>query len=349
MHIEESVKLDFSDVLIRPKRSTLESRKDVDLNRTLVLPYGQEIRCVPVMNSNMGTCGTFEIARILTDHNCLATVHKYHTKEHWVKFGNSITNLHNVFFPVGMNNEDLDFLEEVNVELGQRIRMVMVDVANGYTQKFIDHVSRIRERFPEFTIAAGNVVTADLTEALIIAGADIIKVNIGAGSMCTSRLKAGVGYPQLSAVIECADAAHGVGGHVISDGGCSQVGDFSKALGGGADIVMSGSFFAGCDESDTEIIEDFGEKYCINYGMSSRTAQDRFNGGLKSYRSSEGRTARIPYVGSAEDVLADILGGIRSTCTYVGAKTIKELPKRTTFIRVNNTHNRTFEHTTIGD
>ena len=228
--------------------------------------------------------------------------------------------------------------------------MIMLDVANGYSQKFIDHVARVRERFPDFTIAAGNVVTAEMTEALIIAGADIVKIGIGNGSVCTTRLKAGVGYPQLSAVAECADASHGMGGHIISDGGCIHVSDFSKALGAGADIVMSGSFFAGCEESNGDVVEDVdGKKYCINYGMSSRTAQEKFGSGLKDYRSSEGRTVKVPYAGSTVDVLKDILGGIRSTCTYVGAKTVKELPKRATFIRVNNTHNQTYENTTIGD
>ena len=198
MHIEETMKLDFSDVLIRPKRSTLESRKDVKLVREMKLPYGQDIRCVPVMNSNMGTCGSFEIAHILLDHGCMATVHKFYTVQEWADYVEKISDVKNMFFPIGMNDEDMDRLERVNDATGGRIRMIMLDVANGYSQKFIDHVARVRERFPDFTIAAGNVVTAEMTEALIIAGADIVKIGIGNGSVCTTRLKAGVGYPQRS-------------------------------------------------------------------------------------------------------------------------------------------------------
>lgn len=355
MHIDNDMKLDFSDVLIRPKRSTLESRQDVNLFRTIQVPYSsKELTFVPVMNANMGTSGTFEIAEILLNNGCLATVHKHFSAKQWETFVEKTTsNIDNLFFPIGMNMEDIETLKHLNKGKAphNRIKAIMIDVANGYSQKFIDHVAKVRESCPKYIIAAGNVVTAEMTEALIIAGADMVKVNIGAGSMCSTRLKAGVGYPQLSAVIECADAALGMGGHVISDGGCTHVADFSKALGAGATIAMSGSFFAGCDESGGDVYfnSDTGEKYCINYGMSSRTAQDKFGDGLKEYRSSEGRTAKIPYTGPVEGVIQDILGGIRSTCTYVGAKSIKELPKRTTFIRVNNTHNRTFENTTIGD
>jgi len=355
MHIENELKLDFSDVSIRPKRSTLESRNDVDLFREIELPWVdyRTLRFIPIMNANMGTSGTFEVAEALLNAGCLATVHKHYSVDEWELFlNNTRANIDNMFYPIGINMEDTNVISELNngEAPNDRIKCIMIDVANGYSQKFIDHVARVREKFPGMTIAAGNVVTAEMTEALIIAGADIVKVGIGSGSMCTTRIKAGVGVPQLSAVIECADAAHGMGGHVISDGGCVHVGDFGKAIGGGADIVMSGSFFAGCDESGGEVITTAsGEQYCINYGMSSRTAQERFGDGLKDYRSSEGRTAKIPYVGPVDGVIKDILGGIRSTCTYVGAKKIKELPKRTTFVRVNNTHNRTFENTTIGD
>jgi len=354
MHIEHDIKLDFSDVSIRPKRSTLTSRKDVNLFREIELPYAEsKMTFVPIMNANMATSGTFEIAEVLLRNGCLATVHKHYTLVEWKSFlSNTTTNIDNLFFPMGMNMEDAEALAQLNRgrEPHERIKRVMIDVANGYSETFVDYVSRIREMFPSFTIAAGNVVTAEMTEALILAGADIVKIGIGNGSVCTTRIKAGVGIPQLSSVIECSDSAHGMGGHIISDGGCVHVGDFGKALGGGADIVMSGSFFAGCDESGSDIITGpDGKKFCINYGMSSRTAQEKFGDGLKDYRSSEGRTAKIPYSGPVEEVIKDILGGIRSTCAYVGAKKIKELPKRTTFVRVNNTHNRTFENTTIGD
>lgn len=362
MRIEEDVKLDFSDVLIRPKRSSLESRKDVSLRREFVFKHGgNSTTAVPIMNSNMGTCGTFEIARILDEHGCFSTVHKFYDKDTWMRVLRPMENriqkfLRNMFFPIGIDKESYTLLNDVKLFLAEEfsadVPNIMIDVANGYSEKFVDYIKFIRDKFPNSVIAAGNVATSDMTEALILAGADIVKVNIGAGSVCTTRLKAGVGYPQLSAIIECADAAHGLGGHIISDGGCVHVADFAKALGAGADMVMSGSFFAGTDESDCEkttVVEDGkAVTYGFNYGMSSKTAQDKYGSGLKDYRSSEGRTAMIPLVGSTEDVIKDILGGIRSCCTYVGASKIKELPKRTTFIKVNNTHNTINERNTTG-
>lgn len=363
MRIEEDVKLDFSDVLIRPKRSALESRKDVSLERELVFKHGgKSLTAIPIMNSNMGTCGTFEIANKLQDYNCLYTVHKFHDIVEWMRQLRLMENrvddyLRNMFFPIGVDNDSYNLLHDIKRFLKEEVNSdlpnIMIDVANGYSEKFVDHIRRIRNEFPNAVIAAGNVVTPDMTEALILAGADIVKVGVGSGSVCTSRLKAGIGYPQLSAVALCSDAAHGLGGHIISDGGCVHVGDFAKAFGAGADIVMSGSFFAGTDEADCEqttVVEN-GKAitYGVNYGMSSKTAQDKYGSGLKDYRSSEGRTSLIPLTGPTEDVIKDILGGIRSCCTYVGANKIKELPKRTTFIKVNNTHNTINESNTIGN
>jgi GMP reductase len=175
-----------------------------------------------------------------------------------------------------------------------------------------------------------------------LAGADIVKVGIGPGSVCTTRVKTGVGYPQLSAIIECADAAHGLGGHIISDGGCVTPGDVAKAFGAGADFVMLGGMLAGHNESGGEMIEIAGEKYKKFYGMSSETAMNKHVGGVAEYRASEGKTVQVPFKGDVIDTLKDILGGIRSTCTYVGASKLKELTKRTTFIRVLEQENVIF-------
>lgn len=354
MRIEEDLKLDFSDVLIKPKRSTLKSRKDVVLHRTFKTKHaGKELSGIPIMNSNMGTCGTFEVAESLNENHCFSTVHKFYDYQHWVTLvknhlPSSIRN--RIFFPIGMDDESLKNYENFRKEVDSEriINNVMIDVANGYSEHFVQFIQKMRKDYPNLVIAAGNVATPEMTEQLILAGADIVKVNIGAGSVCTTRLKAGVGYPQLSAIIECADAAHGLGGLIIADGGCNNVADFSKSFGAGADIVMSGSFFAATDEADCEreVIDD--KEYCYNYGMSSKTAQNKFGSGLKEYRSSEGRTALIPAAGPTDQVIKDILGGVRSCCTYVGASKLKELPKRTTFIRVNNTHNQVNETTTIG-
>jgi GMP reductase len=354
MRIEEDIKLDFSDVLIKPKRSTLKSRKDVVLHRTFKTKYAKkELSGIPIMNSNMGTCGTFEIAEKLNEHSCFSTVHKFYNYEHWVTLANNHlpkSMLNRIFFPMGMDEDSVNsyrnFLNSVDSE--HKINNIMIDVANGYSEHFVKFIEKMRKEYPNSVIVAGNVATPEMTEQLILAGADIVKVGIGGGSCCTTRLKAGVGYPQLSAIACCADAAHGLGGLVIADGGCNNVSDFAKSFGAGADFVMSGSFFAATDEADCkrEVID--GKEYCYNYGMSSKTAQDKFGSGLKEYRSSEGRTALIPAAGPTSDVIKDILGGVRSACTYVGASKLKELPKRTTFIRVNNTHNKVNEKNTIG-
>ncbi|KAG9486901.1 hypothetical protein GDO78_006996 [Eleutherodactylus coqui] len=225
-----------------------------------------------------------------------------------------------------------------------QLRYICLDVANGYSEQFVQHVKDVRARFPKHTIMAGNVVTGEMVEELILSGADIIKVGIGPGSVCTTRKKTGVGYPQLSAVIECADAAHGLNGHIISDGGCTCPGDVAKAFGAGADFVMLGGMLSGHTESGGEIIEKNGKKYKLFYGMSSETAMKKHAGGVAEYRASEGKTVEVPYRGDVEDTIKDILGGIRSTCTYVGAAKLKELSRRTTFIRVTQQLNPIFSN-----
>ena len=222
-------------------------------------------------------------------------------------------------------------------------KFICVDVANGYMLSLIDFCKKLREKYPNIIIIAGNVVTRELVEELIINGkVDIVKVGIGSGSVCTTRLQTGVGMPQLSAVLECADAAHGVGGHIISDGGITVPGDMAKAFGGGADFVMGGSIFSGHDESAGELIEENGKKYKLFYGMSSDTAMNKYSGGVAKYRSSEGKTVKVLYKGPVQDTIYSYLGGIRSTCTYIGARKLEDLPKCTTFILVQNQVNKIF-------
>ena len=221
----------------------------------------------------------------------------------------------------------------------KRQGFIGLDVANGYTIRFVDAVKKLREKCPDATIAAGNVVTADMTQELVLAGADIVKVGIGPGSVCTTRIKTGIGYPQLSAVIECADAAHGLNAHIIADGGCVSSGDIVKAFAGGADFVMIGGMLAGHDECEGKVENGFMEFY----GMASESAMDKHDN-HNSYRGAEGKTVKIPHRGRVDDTIKDILSGIRSACTYVGANSLRTLSKCTTFVRVNNTHNTIYEH-----
>lgn len=351
MRIEDEVKLDYSDVLIRPKRSTLASRKEVDLNRTYKFKHsGQTYTGVPVMAANMDGVGTFNMAVALQEHNVFTCLKKDYDINAWAAIHKTL-NFRHLAVSTGTSESDFDRLNIILTGIGS-IKFICIDVANGYSERFGDFVARVRKEWPTHTIIAGNVVTADMTQELILRGADIIKVGIGPGSVCTTRVQTGVGYPQLSAIIECADAAHGLGGHIVADGGCTCPGDVAKAFGAGADFVMLGGMLAGHDEGGGEVITSYYEtneivsqldrkkiveekQFVQFYGMSSDTAMEKHNGGVASYRSSEGRTVTIPYRGAVEATVLDLLGGLRSTCTYVGAPSLKQLSKCTTFIRVN--------------
>ncbi len=344
MRIEYDIKLGFKDVMFRPKRSTLKSRSQVNLERTFRLKHNQqEWTGVPIMAANMDTVGTFEMALKLSEKKIFTALHKHYTFEEWDAFlSNAPEGIEDyIAISTGTGEKDLERISAV-IKAHPKLKFICIDVANGYSEHFVAFVKSARKRFQDMIILAGNVVTGEMVEELILAGADIIKVGIGPGSVCTTRVKTGVGYPQLSAIIECADAAHGLGGQIISDGGCATPGDVSKAFGAGADFVMLGGMLAGHDESGGEVIEEDGVKYKQFYGMSSSTAMDKHVGGVAEYRASEGKTVQVEYKGPVENTLQDILGGVRSTCTYVGAQQLKELSKRTTFIRVAEQENRIY-------
>jgi len=377
MRIEQDIKLDYSDVLIRPKRSTLGSRKEVSLERTFSFrnykPHDMDIEHlrpengnytgIPIMAANMDGVGTFEMAETLSEQGLFTCLVKTYSVDKLVEF----FSVERPYVAYSMGISDKDFYRFQNVYgavPSGNLKYVCVDVANGYSERFTDFIRKLRAGYPHIVIIAGNVVTGDQTQELILSGADIVKVGIGPGSVCTTRIKTGVGYPQLSAVIECADAAHGLGGHIIADGGCTCPGDVAKAFAGGADFVMLGGMLAGHDEGGGEVItkryqtneieeHETGARLRVEekqfvqfYGMSSDAANTKHFGGLKEYRASEGREALVPYRGRVESTIQDILGGVRSTCTYVGADKLKRLSKCTTFVMVNNQYNRTYEGTT---
>lgn len=377
MKISNTEELDFDDVLMLPKRSLLDSRSQVDVLREFYFPHSTKtIECTPLVAANMDTTGSFYMADSLGFHNCITCLHKHYSVDEYVDFYlNYKRDRDYVFFSIGTSDSDFKKLEEVTNRIieknpktiGRWIPNICVDVANGYSTKFVDRIKRIRQHdlFRKTIIMAGNVVTANMVEELILySGVDIVKVGIGSGSVCTTRLKTGIGRPQLSAVIECAEAAHALGGHICSDGGCKIPADICKAFGAGADFVMLGSMLAGTNECDGEWEYEYrcvdlgGEfwqpidpgyetdkrkKSLKFYGMSSKEAQDKHHEGVKEYRTSEGRCVYIPYKGLANNIVSDILGGLRSCCTYTGAFQIKDLPKNTTFIRVNSTHNKIYE------
>ena len=382
MRIEEDVKLDYKDVLIRPKRSTLGSRKEVQLDRgytwrnwTPDFPDNikdEHWRGIPIMAANMDGVGTFAMADTLAAQNMFTCLVKTYSVTELVNFFDTDDYLRTnyVAMSIGITDRDEQKFRDVYEQADSNLKYVCIDVANGYSNRFRDFVARFRQQYPHIVIIAGNVVTGEMTEELILAGADIVKVGIGPGSVCTTRIQTGVGYPQLSAVIECADAAHGLGGHIIADGGCTCPGDVAKAFAAGADFVMLGGMLAGHDEGGGDVITKFYEtneleyevmdhlenhkrkieqkQFVQFYGMSSESANDKHFGGLKNYRSSEGRTVLVPYRGAVENTVQDVLGGVRSTCTYAGAIKLKHLSKCTTFVRCTQTHNAIYESSTIG-
>ena len=338
MKIEQDIKLDFKDVLIRPKRSNLSSRSQVNLEREFYFKNSnQKWTGIPIIATNMDTIGTFEMYNELSKFKIITCFHKHYAIEDYP------LNLNKEYYMIstGISNRDFDKLQLLVDKLDPKF--ICIDVANGYMFELTKFVKKVKNLYPNKVLVCGNVVSREIVEELILnCGVDIVKVGIGSGSCCTTRLKSGVGMPQLSAVIECADASHGLNGFIISDGGAKVPGDLSKAYGGGADFVMLGSMLAGHDECAGELKVINGKKVKLFYGMSSSTAMDKYNGGVAKYRSSEGKTVTVDYKGKVEDTINDVLGGVRSTCTYIGAKRITDIPKCCTFLKVNRQVNTVY-------
>ena len=349
MRINTEPKLNFEDVLLQPKRSTLSSRRDVDMTRKFTFRNsGKVMNFTPIFASNMDGVGTFSMAKVLQEYKMMTVITKTTTPEQWRQAVGNGVRLQSVSVCTGTNKmfddeaEDYTNMQEV-LKMFPDIKMITIDVANAYHQNMVGFVQRVREEYPDKVIVAGNVVTPEMTEELIINGADVVKIGIGPGSVCTTRTMAGVGVPQFSAILECADAANGVDGHIMADGGCTQPGDIAKAFGGGADFVMLGGMFAGHEEGGGKKVKKNGSQFIEFYGSSSDTALEKHYGGLSDYRSSEGKKVQLKYRGKIKDTVQNILGGLRSSCTYVGAPSLKQLSKCTTFVRVNQQFNDTFE------
>lgn len=395
MQIFSEKQLDYSDVLIKPRRSSLSSRKEVNILRDYKFKWCPKvITGTGIMQANMGTIGNFEVSKKMLDYGLFACLHKHHNIEDLISFYKELMNdgddkWMRCLLGIGLRDNGIEKLRAIHNELGIQVG-VKFDVPNGYIPQVKESVIKLREEFPDMFIMVGNVVTGDITEDLILSGADCVAVGIGGGSACLTRKQTGCGRPQLSAVIECADAAHQIGGMVCADGGITEPGDLGKAFGAGADFIMIGGMFAGTDEADGDIVSKFyseGEyeriphydthrdneeevdvfyhpkeqivtytyepkivekKFKLFYGMSSTLAQETFGSGKPSYRASEGRVTLVPCSGPIDNKIEELLGGLRSTMTYLGAKKLKDIPKQCVFYKVNNQLNRTYEKTTIG-
>lgn len=353
--------LDFNDVLIMPKRSTLTSRKEVDIEREFSFKHSKHTwKGYPLIAANMLT-GTTTMAKTLAEFNCMTALHKHYDykelanfyEENWAMA--STVAMNNTFYSLGITDKDYDKYKKVCEYVSFGIlthfkpTFICIDVANGYMEQFVNFVRKFREENPNTVIMAGNVVTGEMTEELILAGADIVKVGIGSGQNCLTRRQAGVGRPQLSTVIDCADHAHGLGGLVCSDGGITVPADLNIAYAAGADFVMIGSMLAGTDECDGEIVEHNGKFHKKFFGMSSNTAMETFGNGKEEYKASEGRTTLIPCKGSVSHIIEDLKGSTRSMLSYIGAKRLKEASKRATLMRVSTRLNTAYEQYTIGN
>ena len=348
MRIKQALKLNYEDVLLQPKRSTLTSRADVKMTRTFKFRNSKkQLEFCPIFASNMDGVGTFSMAKVLQEYKMMTVITKSTTLDQWKQAVGNGLRLQSVAVCTGTNvlwDEDANDYKTMQDVLKNfpDVKFITVDVANAYHQNFVDFVKRIRDEYPDKIIVAGNVVTPEMTEELIINGADVVKIGIGPGSVCTTRTMAGVGIPQFSAIVECSDAANGVDGHIIADGGCVHPGDIAKALGGGAHMVMIGGMLAGHDESEQEIVDGKVEFY----GMSSDRAREVHGKRKDGYRGNEGRLISLPHRGPVKETVEDILGGVRSAATYIGARRLKDMPKCATFVKTNNVINRVYEHYT---
>jgi len=341
MKIESGVYFDFKDVLIKPKRSDLSSRSEVDLVKTVKFLHSKrEWSGVPIMTSNMDTTGTFEMYKVLSQHKMITIFHKHYNLEDYPN------DLDPNFYSLSTGTSDADWKKAQELINKMNPYFLTIDVANGYSSKFVEFCKKVRDMYPKLTIFAGNVATGDMVQELLLtAKVDVVKCGIGSGSVCSTRLKTGIGIPQLSVCMQCSEVANGLSGHMISDGGCTLPGDVSKAFGAGAHFVMLGGMLSGHDESGGETVTDTtGRQFKLFYGMSSKHAQDKFNGGLQKYRSSEGKVRRIPYRGPVEATILDVMGGMRSTGTYIGARRLKDFPKCTTFLEVRQQVNTVFDN-----
>jgi GMP reductase len=363
--IINELKLDFDDVLIVPQRSTLTSRSEINLERTFYFYHSPRIwNGVPIMCANMSFC-SFNMAKALANHKMIACLHKYHSVEDLTNyFIENPDYIDYTFVSIGYKKSDLNHILQLRQKLNKQPN-ICIDVPNGHMDAFVKYCKKVRENFPDSIIVAGNVTNTSSTQELIIyGGVDIVKCGIGGGSACTTRFLTGCGLPQLNCCLENAYVAHGLQngdkklGLICSDGGIKTSGDAAKALVGGADFLMLGGYFAGTEECTGEWTYEYEtmhgfwqpldpeykfeckkrKKTFTYYGMSTHYSQEMYEDHLKKYRASEGTKIIIGYKGSVDQIIQELLGGIRSCCCYIGSRSIKDMSKCGQFCRVNQIH-----------
>lgn len=336
--VRQNICLDFKDVLIRPMRTQVYSRSNVNVEREFKFIHSTiKWTGVPIMAANMDTIGTFKVHRVMSENKCLTALHKFYTIEDFEDIVvSSICDSSfwkNMIISTGISESDISRIDAILSKYP--IDWICVDVANGYMEKLIDVCADLRKKYPDKIIIAGNVATPDIMKDLVVwGGVDIVKIGIGPGSACITRQKAGVGVPQLTAVLECADEAERLGCHIICDGGITCPGDMAKAFVAGADFVMCGGAFSGHDENPGDVVYRDGKQYKKFYGMSSEMAMKTHYGKMEKYRSSEGRELEVLCKGPLQNTIYDYLGGVRSACAYIDCTSLEQMPKRGEFVRV---------------
>ncbi len=337
MKIKQQIGLTFDDVLLVPKLTRLKSRNDVDLSTVFTPKIKLKI---PLISANMDTVTESKMAIAMGELGGIGIIHRFLSIENQVDLVREVKKKKlKVGAAIGINN---DYLERTKALIKEKVDVIVIDIAHGHSEHLIKVLKQLKKQYPRFEFIAGNVATAEGTEVLIKSGASAIKVGIGPGALCTTRIVAGAGVPQLTAIDECAQVARKYKIPVIADGGIRYSGDIVKALAAGASTVMIGSLFAGCEESPAITFYRNNKKYKLTRGMASLTANidrqkkdDKIKRDLKNY-SSEGVEAIVPYVGSVIDLVNQLLGGVRSGFSYCGAKNIEELWKNAEFIRITN-------------
>ena len=334
---------DFRDVLIVPKASSINSRSLVDLNKTFIFNNGLTWTGIPIIASNMTTIGTLEVYKTLSKYKILTALHKFIKLEDLIIYNqnNPEDLLNPEYFAISTGISDSDYENLINIIDNFNCKWIIIDIANGYIENLKLFCKKVRDKYKDKIIVAGNVCTKDGVNDLIECGIDIVKVGIGGGSACTTRIQTGIGMPQLSCVLECSIKNNNSNTYIISDGGITCPGDLAKSFGAGADFVMIGGEFAGHDENPGQLIEENGQKYKFFYGMSSSYAMTNnyAANNNKNYRSSEGREIKVKYKGNLNDTVKNYLGGLRSTCTYTNSSNISQLFHNCKFVLVNNQYN----------
>jgi len=338
MRIEYDIKLGFKDVMFRPKRSTLKSRSQVNLERTFKMKHSTtEWSGVPIMAANMDTVGTFEMALALSDKKLFTAIHKHYSVDEWndflAKAPKGIENY--IALSTGTGSQDFDKIARI-LSANPQLKYLCIDVANGYSEHFVSFVKQTRKKYHDKVIIAGNVVTGEMVEELLLAGADIIKVGIGPGSICTTRVVAGIGVPQITAIMDSVAVASKHGIPIVADGGIKHTGDVAKAIAAGADSIMIGNLLAGHEESPGDKILYEGRAYKLYRGMGSLGAMhqgsaDRYFQDPEEDISKlvpEGIEGRVAYKGNVGDTIYQITGGLRASMGYCGCHNIDEMKNK---------------------